>query len=98
MAAKRELIEPRKGDERYVRRNKKGTIQVERRCRPLTRPGPAPQGKERGTAARVTAVTGRARWTALDPDPASSEIDIWQWIRERTQVGLGSDGMGRAGW
>lgn len=46
MAARRELIEPHKGDKRYVRRNKKGHS---RKAMTLAArfPGPPPQSQDR---------------------------------------------------
>jgi len=46
MAARRELIEPQKGDKRYVRRNKKGRFKGEQGCRSLAHAGPRPQGQD----------------------------------------------------
>src|SRR3954462_267253 len=43
----RELIEPHEGDKRYVRRDKQGPVQGERRCRTVPLPRPQTQSQDR---------------------------------------------------
>lgn len=70
MATRRELIEPQKGDKRYVRRNKKG-IQGQRGCRSLAHSGSPPQGQDyRASKVRVTVAT------AASADEASFGADF----------------------